>query len=112
MSPVFDRFGILSITLPVVVGVRTSAPSAASFTVTGRSSRMLSPSRVKIAMRPHGNLHQRVAGRAFAGRGRSLAAQAQDLPVLDACGNRHIQGSPCGRVIVLVAPLTASRNST
>ena len=55
---------------------------------------MLSPSRVKIAMRPHGNLHQRVAGRAFAGRGRSLAAQAQDLPVLDACGNRHIQGSP------------------
>ena len=34
-------------TLPVVVGVRTSAPSAASFTLIGKSSRMSSPSRVK-----------------------------------------------------------------
>ena len=44
-------------------------------------------------MRLDDDLHQRIARLALAWAGRALAAQAQDLAVLNAGRDRHLQGS-------------------
>ena len=64
------------------------------------------------SVRPDDDLNQRIAWLALAGTGRALAAQAQDLAVLDAGGIVTCKVPPPGRVMVLVAPFTASRKST
>ena len=48
-------------------------------------------------MRLDHDLHQRVAGRPLAGRGRALALEAQRLAVLDAGRDRHVQRAALGQ---------------
>ncbi len=97
MSPVFEPFGILSITPPVVVGVRTSPPSAASFTVIGSSTWMSSPSRVKKRCGSTTICTSASPAGPSPGARRALAAQAQDLAVLDARRDGHIERSALGQ---------------
>ena len=83
-------------TPPVVVGARTSPPSAASLIVIGSSTMDVVAFAGEVAVRFDDDLHQRIARRALRRRGRALASQSQDLAVLDAGRNRHLQRSALG----------------